>query len=121
MLTRKLLRVSVGVVCLCHCCCAMTTNNITSEQIEIRPGAAAAHITPEFIRLPKSGQLCPYCGMTRSALNGVILPTPLNENKPPVRSFALRQKGARKGIRLIDYASLAAYIRANEDQAGTAA
>lgn len=51
----------------------------------------------------------------------MILPTLRNNNKPPVRSFALRQKGAKKGIRLIDYDSLGAYIRANEDQAGRAA
>lgn len=99
----------------------MTLKKATTSQIEIPPRPAASTIRPEFLRLPKPGQLCPYCGLTRSALNELILPTLRNNNKPPVRSFALRQKGAKKGIRLIDYDSLGAYIRANEDQAGRAA
>ena len=42
----------------------------------------------------------------------LILPCPQNCNKPPVRSFVLRQRGAKTGIRLIDWQSLRAYIRA---------
>lgn len=71
-------------------------------------------IRPEFLRLPKPGTLCPHTGLTRSALNELILPTPRNDFKPPVRSFCLRQKGKRTGIRLIDYASLVQYIREHE-------
>jgi hypothetical protein len=50
--------------------------------------------------------------MTRSALNELILPTIRNGNKPSVRSFVLRQKGAKTGIRLLDYGSLRNYILA---------
>jgi hypothetical protein len=66
---------------------------------------------PEFCRLPPPGQRCPLTGMSRSALNELILPSEKNGFKPPVRSFCLRQKGAAKGIRLVDYQSLAAHIR----------
>lgn len=52
--------------------------------------------------------------MSRSALNELILPNEHNDHRPPVRSFVLRKKGAKSGIRLIDYASLRAYIRSNE-------
>ena len=87
-----------------------TVNSITTP-----PRVVTAPIEPEFLRLPKPGQLCPYTGMARSALNELILPTERNGFKPPVRSFCLRQKGARTGIRLIDYASLRTYILAHED------
>ena len=53
--------------------------------------------------------------MTRSALNELILPTPRNDCNPPVRSFCLRQRGAKTGIRLIDFKSLVDYIRAHEE------
>jgi hypothetical protein len=33
-----------------------------------------------------------------------------------VRSFVLRKRGAKTGIRLVDYASLAAFIWSNVDQ-----
>jgi hypothetical protein len=68
------------------------------------------HSTPEFIRLPRPRERCPYCGLTRAALNELVLPTPRNSYKPPVKSFCLRQRGARTGIRLVSYDSLRAYI-----------
>jgi hypothetical protein len=70
---------------------------------------------PEFLRLPKPGRLCPLTGLSRSALNELILASPRNDFHPPVRSFCLRQRGARTGIRLIDYASLRTYILAHVD------
>ena len=76
------------------------------------PGAG---IRPEFLRLPPPGQQCPWSDLSRSGLNGLILPTAENNFKPPVRSFVLRKKGAKTGIRLIDYASLSSYIRDHED------
>jgi hypothetical protein len=85
------------------------------------PVVAPAHsdgvMRPEFLRLPPPGMRCPMTGMSRSALNELILPSEKNGFKPAVRSFCLRQKGAAKGIRLLDYASLAAHIRACEDHA----
>lgn len=88
-----------------------TKKQLTVKPVEIPPQVQTTPIEPEFIRLPKPGQLCPRCGMSRSALNQLILPTPQNRNKPPVRSFVLRQRGAKTGIRLIDWQSLRVYIR----------
>jgi hypothetical protein len=87
------------------------TQTVTAAQIEIPAQHTAPKIEPEFLRLPKPGQLCPYTGLTRSFLNELILPTPRNNGKPPVRSFCLRQKGAKTGVRLIDFADLKRHIR----------
>jgi len=70
---------------------------------------------PEFIRLPKSGTPCPHCGLSRSTLNSCILPSAANGYKPPVHSHVLRQPGRLRGIRLIDFESLCAYIRSQCD------
>jgi hypothetical protein len=69
----------------------------------------------EFLRLPKPGSLCPICGLSRSFLNSLILPTEANGFKPPVKSFVLRKRGARTGVRLVSWESLRAYILQNED------
>lgn len=91
-----------------------TTKKLTMAPAEIPPRVVTAPITPEFLRLPKPGQLCPFCGMSRSALNMLILPCPQNGNKPKVKSFVLRQRGARTGIRLVSWPALRAYILAHE-------
>ena len=75
----------------------------------------------EFLRLPPVGQRCPITGMSRAALNALILPTPANGNKPPVKSFCLRQPGARTGIRLISYPSLREWILKHADATPAAA
>ena len=90
---------------------SLNANNSTVTPVTVPPRVVTGPIAPEFLRLPRPGQLCPHTGMSRSALNDLILPTPRNGNKPPVRSFCLRQKGAKTGIRLVDYASLRDYIR----------
>lgn len=70
--------------------------------------------TPEFLRLPKTGERCPHTGLCRSTLNGLILPSPGNGHKPPVKSHCLRQRGQARGIRLIDTRSLMDYLRSQE-------
>jgi len=82
----------------------------------IPPNDISGPIKPEFIRLAKPGKLCPYTGLTRSAINELVLPTPRNNFKPPVKSFVLRQRGAKTGIRLICYDSLLEYILAHEQK-----
>src|SRR5262249_42567609 len=72
----------------------------------------------EFLRLPPPGRLCPYTGLSRSYLNLLILPCEQNAYKPPVKSFVLRKRGARKGVRIISYPSLRAHILANEQEGG---
>ena len=70
---------------------------------------------PEWIRLPSPGQRCPHCGLSRSALNALILPSPANGGRPVVVSYCLRQRGSRTGIRLISYDSLKSYIEAHKE------
>ncbi len=43
----------------------------------------------------------------------LVLPCAANDFKPPVRSVVLRKKGKARGIRLIDCASLMAYINSS--------
>ncbi len=76
------------------------------------PGQSA-QLRPEFLRLPKPGTLCPVSGLTRSYLNSLILPTEANGRRPPVKSVCLRQRGAKKGVRLISYEHLMAHLRAH--------
>lgn len=70
------------------------------------PPANGVHVSknetlPEFVRLPKSGQRCPWTGMSRASLNELILGP-----GAPVSSVVLRRAGASRGIRLIHLASL---------------
>jgi hypothetical protein len=86
---------------------------VTAALLAIPPPNAAQTHPPEFLRLPPPGQKCEWTGMSRSALNALILPCPANQNRPSVRSFVLRQRGAKTGIRLVDYSSLRAHILAH--------
>jgi hypothetical protein len=97
----------------------MTAMNTTTENVSTPPRIQTP-AEPEFLRLPPPGVRCPFTGLSRSALNELILPTELNGFKPPVRSFCIRRRGARTGIRLIDYASLKSYILANAESVGSA-
>lgn len=65
---------------------------------------------PIYIRLPKAGQLCPRTGMTRSALNELILQTERNHYRPPVESKSLRKREGGKGTRLIVWQSLKDFL-----------
>lgn len=67
----------------------------------------------EFMRLPPAGQTDPIFGLRRSFLNILILPCRENGWRPPVKSIVLRRTRARKGVRLIDVASLREYILQN--------
>jgi len=62
-------------------------------------------VKPEFIRLPRPGQQCPYSGLSRSKMNELIL-----GDRPVVRSVCLRKRGQIRGTRLIDYDSLMNYL-----------
>jgi hypothetical protein len=89
---------------------------MTTAPADIPPRVTAS-VQPEFLRLPKPGERCPYTGMTRSGLNTLILPNPLNGGRPLVRSFTLRRKGSKFGTRLIDFADLCRYVRQHEQEA----
>lgn len=65
---------------------------------------------PEFIRLPRTRQRCPYTGLSRSGLNNLIMPCKANGGFPPVESVSDRKRGALRGPRLIVFASLMEYL-----------
>lgn len=60
---------------------------------------------PIWIRLPRSGERCIYTGLSRSALNELILPSEQNQ-KPLVASISLKKAHEVRGIRLIKLQSL---------------
>ena len=62
-----------------------------------------ATVQPAYLRLPRPGERDPLCGLTRTHLFGLI-------KAGKVRSVALKQEGCRRGVRLIDAASLVAAI-----------
>jgi hypothetical protein len=66
---------------------------------------ATTTVQPIWIRLPKSGTPCPYTGLSRSALNALILGP-----KPLVKSVSLKKRYAVRGTRLIHLGSLLLYI-----------
>lgn len=88
---------------------------------DTKPNAIEGNVTgscslPTAIRLPPAGSTDPLFGLTRSFLNSLILPTPDNDFSPPVKSYSLRRKGARKGVRLIDVQSLTEFVKAHQDR-----
>jgi len=74
--------------------------------------AAAQIVVQEYVRLPPPGEHDPIFGLTRSYLNLLILPSKDNDFHPPVRSSVLRQHNAKTGVRLVNVASLRAYLHA---------
>jgi len=88
----------------------------TAAPLEIPPRSASINPAQiEFLRLPPVGERCPVTGMSRAGLNALILPTEANDFHPSVKSFCLRQRGARTGIRLIDYQDLRRHILAHAE------
>jgi hypothetical protein len=74
---------------------------------------------PQYIRLPRNKTHCPYCGLTRSYLNCLILPTKANGFNPPVRSKCMKHPYAKRGVRLIDFGSLMDYIESQPNGDGS--
>ena len=64
---------------------------------------------PEWIRLPKAGQLEPNTGLGRTKLNQLILPTK-DRPTPPVHSISVREPHQKRGVRLIHLQSLLDYL-----------
>jgi hypothetical protein len=65
---------------------------------------------PLTIRLPRTGQRCPWTGLSRSAMNELILPCKANDFLPPVESKVLQSQGRSRGVRLVIFASLKEYL-----------
>ncbi|MEI8290688.1 MAG: hypothetical protein WCH99_14570 [Verrucomicrobiota bacterium] len=87
----------------------------------VPPSATAVYvaqqIVPEFIRVPKPGQLCPFTGLSRSKMIELITASEANDWKPPVQSVSLCQKGRRRGCRLVVFSSLISYLNSNLNEA----
>ena len=79
--------------------------------LHTKSAPASASPRPLFVRVPRSGEKCPYSGLTRSTLLSLVLPSHDNEFPAPVASLAPRKPGAKRGIRLVVWAALEAYIR----------
>lgn len=89
----------------------MTDNTTHRLAKSTAPGLPqSASLRPEFIRLPKSGTHCAWTGLSRSKLNELILPSPLNGHRPPVRSISLRNRNQIKAVRLVVLDSLLAFL-----------
>ena len=71
---------------------------------------------PEWLRLPQPGQRCRFTGLSRSTLNELCIDSPVNGYKAPVKSIVLKKRGAMRGIRLISYDSLMAYLESLADK-----
>ena len=87
-----------------------TAQAVTAPPVAPITPASAETSRPEWLRLPAPGKRCPYSGLSRSTLNGLALPGPSNDHRPPVKSVVLRKRGALRGIRLISYDSLMSYL-----------
>jgi len=96
---------------------AAGSGQLTAAPVTMPPASGIIQRDPEFLRLPRTGTLCPFTGLTRSKLNELVLACPANDHKPPVKSVCLRQRGAVKGVRLIVFKSLMDYLHGQEGQA----
>jgi hypothetical protein len=68
----------------------------------------------KYMRLPRANERDPLFGLSRSFLNTLILPCKENGYSPPVASLVLRRRRtSRSGVRLVDTASLEAFIAQN--------
>lgn len=64
---------------------------------------AQADVDPVYIRLPQEGELCPHFGLSRSAYYGLI-------REGLIVSRCLCSRGASRGVRLVDYASVRQFL-----------
>ena len=81
-----------------------------------KASGAAKPNQPEYIRLPLPGDRCPRTNLSRGTLNELCIPGPANNHRPPVRSLVLKKRGATRGIRLINWASLCDHLRGLEEE-----
>jgi len=65
----------------------------------------ADYVRPEFVRLPRAGARCPISGLGRTMMWELI-----KGPHPKVKSVALRQPGATRGVRLVAVSSLLEFL-----------
>jgi hypothetical protein len=94
--------------------------------------ASDSLVHPETFRLPSGRERDRHFELGRSYWNSKILPNSENDFTPEVKSYVLRKKGSRTGVRLIDYQSAKEFIlrhaergpgkeAAHQDAAGSSA
>lgn len=67
--------------------------------------------------MPQNNTCCPFTGLKRGMLYNLCVPCKANSWKPPVQSKVIKGKTAqRKGARLINKASLLAYIESVDSE-----
>jgi len=76
---------------------------LTATPVQIPTVTPTAASRPEWIRLPKPGTPCPWCGLSRTKLWETL-------QTGKVRNVCLRKEGALRGARLIHLASLMGYL-----------
>jgi len=59
----------------------------------------------EYIRLPRSGERCPRTGLYRGSYCDLIFCDP-----PRIKSVVVKKPGATRGVRLVHWPSLKAYL-----------
>jgi len=69
-------------------------------------GASQPQLQPRFLRLPRSGELCWFSGLSRSQMWLAV-------KAGHVRSHSLKRPGTRRGVRLVDAASLVEWLSSN--------
>jgi hypothetical protein len=93
------------------------TNDIPALTLPVLAVNNPTPVRPEYIRLPRSGQLCAWTGLSRGKLNELILTRP-DRPVPPVKSFSAIDATKRKGVRLIVLESLLGYLAKLRKQQG---
>jgi hypothetical protein len=73
------------------------------DSLGIVDGASAAHCV-EFFRLPAPGKRDPYFGLSRAWFYKA-------EALGEIKMISVRQRGALRGVRLVVYDSVRAFIR----------
>jgi len=91
---------------------AMSENHHDTSANGATPARESSRL-PEYTRIPPIGGRCPITGLSRSGMIKAVYPCAENGHKPPVRSIALKKKGAFRGTRLISVESLIAYIESH--------
>lgn len=81
-----------------------------NELVKQASAVDEATIRPEWLRLPKPRGRCPFSGLSRTTQSELTVPSEKNQFRPPVHSIVIKQRGASRGIRLINYKSLMTYL-----------
>lgn len=76
--------------------------------------AEGGPLYPAYVRLPKPPARCPVSSICRSTMISLI-----SGAAPLVKSKVLKQPGAKRGIRLVDTASLLTYLDSLPDSEET--